>query len=149
MEKDKQGEKARWEDRRQFIARQIATHAPAVAKEELRLRKIAKLGGFRTQRFDIVPPTFEAALYLDLTRMLEHSDFALRCSGCELPIPYDKSARANRQRARARKGQPIYHPECFEEHGRLRKKIHWQRLSRAPGFREQQRQRSREYRKLI
>jgi hypothetical protein len=52
---------------------------------------------------------FESALYLDLMRMLERSDFALRCSRCGLPIPYDNSGRANSQRARARqKSKPDF-----------------------------------------
>src|ERR1017187_1182737 len=37
----------------------------------------------------------------------------------------------HRQRARAEKGQAIYHPECFEEHGRTRKLIDWRRRSRS------------------
>ncbi len=80
-----------------------------------------------SQRFDIVPGTFESALYLDLMRMLERGGVALRCSGCGLPIPYDHSGRANKQRARSKKGQPIYHSECFAEHARSRKKAYWQR----------------------
>jgi hypothetical protein len=145
---EKQGEKETWEARRVYVADQIARHASVVARDEARLKEVKRMGGLRTQRFDIVPPTFEAALYLDLMRMLENSDFAMRCSGCKLPIPYDKSARANKQRARAKKGQPIYHPECFAEYSKLRKKIYWRRRSHVPGFREQERQRSSAYRKI-
>lgn len=79
--------------------------------------------------------------------MLEYSDFALRCSGCGLPIAYDNSGRANRQRARAKKGLTIYHPGCFTEYSRMRKKIYWQQRSRSPEFREQERHRARKYRK--
>jgi hypothetical protein len=142
------GAKAKWEERRQSIADRKAKHAAAVADKEYLLAKIRGMGGLRSQRFDVVPTTFEAALYLDLMRMLERSDFALRCSGCGLPIPYDNSGRANRQRARAKKGQPIYHPECFAEYSRTRKKIYWQRHAKSPQFREKQRVRAREYRKL-
>jgi hypothetical protein len=142
------GAKTKWEDRRQGIADRLAKHAAEIANKEDVLIRIKKIGGLRSQRFDVVPTTFESALYLDLMRMLEHSDFALRCSGCGLPIPYDNSGRANKQRARAKKGQPIYHAECFAEYGRIRKKIYWRRRSRSPRFREQQRQRARDYRAL-
>ena len=145
---EKKGAKAKWEDRRQSVADRLAKHAVELADKEDLLARIRKIGGLRSQRFDLVPTTFESALYLDLMRMLERSDFALRCSGCGLPIPYDNSGRANRQRARAQKGQPIYHPECLADHSRKRKKIYWQRSSRSPEFREQQRQRARDYRKL-
>lgn len=145
---EKRGAKTKWESRRQLVAAQLSKHAGAIADKESLLERVTNMGGLRTQRFDIAPATFESALYLDLMRMLEHSDYALRCSGCGLPIPYDNSGRANRQRARAKKGQPIYHPECFVESGRTRKKIYWQRRSRTPEFRDQQRRRAREYRRL-
>jgi hypothetical protein len=145
---EKTGAKAKWEGRRQSVADRCAKHAAELADKEALLARIMKIGGLRSQRFDLVPTTFESALYLDLMRMLERSAFALRCSGCGLPIPYDNSGRANRQRARAKKGQPIYHPECFADYSRTRKKIDWQRRSRIPEFREQERQRARDYRKL-
>lgn len=145
---EKKGAKTKWKDRRQSVADRRAKHAAELADKEDLLARITKIGGLRTQRFDLVPTTFESALYLDLMRMLERSNFALRCSGCGLPIPYDNSGRANKQRARSKKGQPIYHPECFADYSRTRKKIYWQRRSRSPEFREQQRQRARDYRKL-
>ncbi len=58
-------------------------------------------------------------------RMLEVGGAALRCSHCGLPIAYDRSGRANKQRARSKMGQPIYHPECFAEGTRRRKKEYW------------------------
>ena len=145
---EKKGAKAKWRTGRQSVADRRAKHAAELADKEALLARIMKIGGLRSQRFDLVPTTFESALYLDLMRMLERSDFALRCSGCGLPIPYDNSGRANKQRARSKKGQPIYHPECFADYSRTRKKIYWQRRSRSPEFREQQRQRARDYRKL-
>jgi hypothetical protein len=78
--------------------------------------------------------------------MLESSDYALKCSSCGLPIPADDSGRSNRQRARAKNGQPIYHPECFAEQGRKRKVIDWRRRSRSKTFREKEKKRAREYR---
>jgi hypothetical protein len=145
---EKRGHKARWEAQRQAVAARVAEHELNVNQKEDRLIRIRKRGGLRTQRFDVVPATFESALYLDLMRMLEHSDFALRCCGCGLPIPYDNSGRANRQRARLKNGQPIYHAECFAKHSRACKKAYWQRRSQSPEFREQERQRARDYRKL-
>ena len=143
----KRGCNAEWEAQRQAVADRIAEHAVEIKEIEDRLIRIRKIGGLRTQRFDVVPATFESALYLDLMHMLEHSNFALRCSGCGLPIPYDNSGRATRQRARAKKMQPIYHPECFAEYGRTRKKIYWQRRSQSAEFRERERQRVGAYRK--
>jgi hypothetical protein len=96
-------------------------HKPFAGMEFLGDGIFADDSGLRSQRFDIVPETFEAALYLDLMRMLERGCVALRCSACGLPIPYDHSGRANKQRARSQKGQPIYHPDCFAEYARERK----------------------------
>ena len=144
---EERGYQAEWEGRRQMIADRVAEHAGDIKEKEDRVIRIRKMGGLRTQRFDIVPATFESALYLDLMHMLEHSDFALRCSGCGLPIPYDNSGRANRQRARAKEGLTIYHPECFTKYSRMRKRIYWQQRSLSPEFREQERHRAREYRK--
>jgi hypothetical protein len=145
---EKRGYKARWEAQRQAVVDRVAEHEVNIKEKEDRLIGIRKMGGLRIQRFDVVPATFESALYLDLMRMLEHSDFALRCCGCGLPIPYDNSGRANRQRARSKNGTPIYHSECFAEHSRARKKTYWQRRSRSPEFREQERQRAHAYREL-
>lgn len=142
------GKIAAYEERRPAVAERIASHAKAVAEQEERVGMIQQTGGLRSQRFDIVPDSFEAALYLDLMRMLEQGGAALRCSACGLPIPYDQSGRANRQRARSKKGEPIYHPECFANVGRKRKKAYWRQRSKSPQFREKQRARAREYRKL-
>lgn len=65
-----------------------------------------------------------------------------------LPIPYDHSGRANKQRARSKKGLPIYHSECFADFGRERKKTSWQRRAKSPQFRESEKKRARQYRKL-
>jgi len=143
------GKFALFEGRRKSVADRLAAHEKAIAERLDLLGRIQNKGGLRSQRFDVVPETFEAALYLDLMRMLEHGGVALRCSGCGLPIPYDHSGRANRQRARSKKGQPIYHPDCFAEYARTRKKAYWQRRARSPQFRAEQRQRAREYRKLV
>jgi hypothetical protein len=142
------GAKAKWECRRPEVAARRSEYAPLVAARRDLLVRLRNLDDLRSQRFDIVPTTFEAALYLDLMRMLESSDYALKCSSCGLPIPSDNSGRSNRQRARAQKGQPIYHPECFEEHGRTRKLIDWRRRSRSKAFRDKEKKRAREYRQL-
>jgi len=142
------GKLALFKERRKSVAGRLAAHEKAIAEKLDLLGRIQETGGLRSQRFDIVPETFEAALYLDLMRMLERGGVALRCSCCGLPIPYDHSGRANKQRARSKKGQPIYHPDCFAEYTRTRKKAYWQRRAKSPQFREQQRVRAREYRKL-
>jgi len=144
----KVGEKSRWESRRADVAARRSQYAPLVAAQRDLLVRLRNLDDLRSQRFDIVPTTFEAALYLDLMRMLESSDYALKCSFCGLPISTDNSGRSNRQRARARKGQPIYHDECLKEHGRTRKLINWRRCSGSKTFREKEKKRAREYRQL-
>jgi hypothetical protein len=118
-----------------------------IAEREALISRIEAAGELRSQRFDVVPQSFEAALYLDLMRMLELGGAALRCSRCHLPISYDYSGRANRQRARSKKGQPIYHAECFAEYAKERKKRYWQQRSRSPQFKENERTRVRAYRK--
>jgi hypothetical protein len=142
------GKLAVYEERRKSIAERIAMHSEAVAEKAALIGRIQNIGELRSQRFDVVPDSFEAALYLDLMGMLEHGGAALRCSRCGLPIPYDHSGRANRQRARAAKGQPIYHPECFAEYGRTRKKDYWRQRSKSPQFRADERARARKYRIL-
>jgi hypothetical protein len=137
-----------YEQRRKSIADSIVAHARYVAEREALIGRIQRAGGLRVQRFDVVPESFESALYLDLMRMLELGGAALRCSHCNLPIPDDHSSRANKQRARAKTGKPIYHAECFAEFTRLRKKAYWKRRAKSVPFRESERARAREYRKL-
>ncbi|HEX3745397.1 MAG TPA: DUF6166 domain-containing protein [Bryobacteraceae bacterium] len=142
------GASAKWESRRERVGAQVSSYSEMIADQASRLLRIRKGGGLRSQRFDVVPTSFESALYLDLMKMLEHGDGnVLKCAGCSLPVPYDDSGRANRQRARAKKGQPIYHPACFEMYGRTRKKISWQKRAGDPDFRERERLRAREYRR--
>jgi hypothetical protein len=136
-----------YEQRRPSVSESLSAHAKVVTEREQLIRIIQQAGGLCSQRFDIVPDSFEAALYLDLMQMLEKGGAALRCTHCRLPIPYDQTGRANRQRARSRNGEPIYHPECFVEVSRQRKRTYWQRRAKSPQFREQQRARGREYRK--
>ena len=142
------GKLALYEKRRDSVAERLSAHARVVAEREQLIAIMQQTGGLRSQRFDIVPESFEAALYLDLMQMLQRGGAALHCSHCGLPIPYDQTGRANRQRARSQKGEPIYHAECLADVGRIRKKAYWRRRSKSPQFREQQRVRAREYRKL-
>ena len=144
----KVGAFAKWVSRRAAVEERRNKYAPFVAERRDLLVRLRSLDDLRSQRFDVVPTSFEAALYIDLMRMLESSDYALRCSSCGLPISYDNSGRSNRQRARAQKGHPIYHPECFEEHGRTRKLIDWRRRSRSKSFKEREKKRANEYRQL-
>ena len=142
------GKAGLYEERRQSVSDRLTAHTKAIAEQVDLLARIEETGGLRSQRFDIVPETFESALYLDLMHMLERGGVALRCSGCGLPIPYDHSGRANKQRARSKKGEPIYHPDCFTEYSRKRKTAYWQRRAKSAQFREEQRVRARDYRKL-
>jgi hypothetical protein len=142
------GKLAAYENRRKCISERIAAHAAFVGEKEALIERIQDTGGLRSQRFDVVPESFESALYLDLMRMLEQGGAALRCSHCHLPISYDHSGRANKQRARSKKGQPIYHPECFADYTRWRKKAYWGRRAKSAQFREGERARARAYRKM-
>jgi len=100
------GSSSEYEARRESVAERVAAHAKAIAQRVDLISTIQETGGLRSQRFDVVLETFEAALYLDLMRMLERGGVALQCSGCGLPIPYDHSGRANKQRAGRRRVNP-------------------------------------------
>jgi hypothetical protein len=142
------GKVAAYEQRRNSVAGSIAAHAAVISEREQLIGRIQQTGGLRSQRFDVVPDSFESALYLDLMHLLELGGAALKCAHCNLPIPYDQSSRANKQRARSKKGHPIYHPECFAEATRLRKKKYWAQRAKSAQFRESERVRARAYRKL-
>lgn len=132
-----------WKDRRPAVI-QARRNVSKKVKETLeRLRHVKHSGGLLAQRFDMVPSTFEAALCLDLARMLESSDYAMQCARCKLPISRDGSSRSNHQRARARRGQPVYHEDCRQEQARTRKKLYWRRKASSPEFRERERRRAR------
>lgn len=114
--------------------------------------RVSTAGGLVTQRFDLVPADFEAGLYVDLMRMLQRGGGVMRCSRCELPIGFDGSSRATRQRAtrqraRYREGRPIYHETCNREHRLDVKRRDWKRCSEAPEFREARRERARRSRR--
>lgn len=140
---EEQGLLGRWKERRTSVAEARRSVAKTIRDAEQRLHHIRRTGGLLAQRFDMVPSTFEAALCLDIVRMLETSDYAMQCSHCKMPISHDGSARANHQRARARRGQPVYHEECRQEQSRLRKKLHWRRKATSGEFRESERRRAR------
>lgn len=134
-------------DRKHIVAERLENFAGTIRKREELLKQLELTGGLRAQRFDIVPVDFECALYVDLMNMLENSGFAMRCSRCGLPIAADQSDRANRQRARWDKGEPVYHPDCFSQHARERKAKYWQKQAQSTVFKERQRIRGRKYRK--
>lgn len=137
-----------WKERRSGLA-QSRRSVSQNDKEALdRLQHIRHAGGLLAQRFDMVPSTFEAALCLDLMRMLESSDYAMQCVRCKLPISHDGFSRANQQRARAKRGLPVYHEECRGEQARLRKKLYWRRKANSKEFRESERRRARLNRSL-
>lgn len=114
-----------------------------VDEHKSRLNEIQQLGGLVAQRFDIVAPDFESALYVDLMHMFERAGWVLRCSRCGQPVPCDRSPRGNRQRARWLKGQPIYHESCFKEHRSSAKRLYWAEQSAKPEFRLAERARGR------
>jgi hypothetical protein len=122
-------------------------HGNDLAEHKERLRQIHDMGGLRMQRFDIVPPDFECALYVDLMHMFGQAGWVLHCSRCGQPVACERSPRGNRQRARWVAGRPIYHEWCFSEHRRDRKRIYWAERSKEPSFRNSERKRARERRK--
>ncbi len=132
-----------WMERRADVVKARRGAAKKIKETLDRLRHISRSGGLLAQRFDMVPSTFEAALCLDLVRMLESSDYAMRCARCKLPISRDGSKRANHQRARMRRGQPVYHEECREEQARTRKKLYWRQKASSKEFREKEKRRAR------
>jgi hypothetical protein len=138
-----------WKERRPAVAKARRGVSKKVTEALQRLRQVERTGGLVTQRFDMVPSTFEAALCLDLMRMFESSDYAMQCARCKLPISHDGSSRANHQRARAKRGQPVYHEECRQEQARLRKKLYWRRKASSKEFRESEKQRARLNRSFV
>jgi hypothetical protein len=118
-----------------------------IADHRKRLKEIEEIGGLRMQRFDIVPPDFESALYVDLMHMFERAGWVLHCNRCGQPLACERSPRGNRQRARWLAGKPIYHEWCFSEHRRDKKRIYWAERSKAPSFRASERDRGRKRRK--
>ena len=122
----------------------------AIRKREARLLRMREVApqGLRRQRFDLVPPDFECALYLDLKAMLESSFVLLRCAHCGLPIPCGASERSQRQLALSRRGVPVYHPECHEQHRREVKRQYYRRRAQDEAYREARRLRAREARRL-
>jgi hypothetical protein len=134
---------ADWKTRRQSVAQAKRDVSKKIKETLVRLRHVKNAGGLLAQRFELVPSTFEAALCLDLARMLESSDYAMQCARCKLPISHDGSARSNHQRARAKRGQPVYHEECRQEQARTRKKLYWRRKAASSEFRESEKQRAR------
>lgn len=122
-------------------------HAEELAEHKERLKQIRQLGGLRMQRFDIVPPGFESALYVDLMYMFERAGWVLHCSRCGQPVACERSPRGNRQRARWVAGQPVYHERCFTEHRRDQKRIYWAERSKQPSFRAAERKRAQKRRK--
>lgn len=76
------------------------------------MEHVKRTVGLVSQRFDLVPSTLESALCLNVMLMLESSHYAMPCARCKLAISHNDSSRANHQRARAKRGQPVYHEEC-------------------------------------
>jgi hypothetical protein len=71
-----------YQERLESVAAKLAEHEGEVEERKELLTRIQETGGLLSQRFDIVPTTFESALYLDLMHMLERGGTALRCSYC-------------------------------------------------------------------
>ena len=132
-----------WKERRSSVTQARRTVSEKVKEALDRLQRIKRVGGLLAQRFDMVPSTFEAALCLDLMQMLESSDYAMQCARCKMPVAHDGTSRANHQRARAKRGQPVYHEECRQEQARLRKKLYWRRKASSKEFRESEKLRAR------
>jgi hypothetical protein len=124
-----------------------AEFGSGVEAHKTRVKEIQRIGGLLAQRFDIVPPDFESALYVDLMHMFERAGSVLRCARCRQPVPCDQSPRGNRQRARWSAGKSIYHEKCFVEHRREHKRSYWHRLSNNPAFQATERDRGRKRRK--
>jgi hypothetical protein len=125
-----------------------STHGPEIAAYKERWKQTQEMGGLRMQRFDIVAPDFESALYVDLMRVFERGGWVLHCTRCGLPVACEKSPRGNRQRARWIAGRPIYHKWCFREQRLDHKRKYWVKRTGEPGFRASERERARKRRML-
>lgn len=118
-----------------------------IGEFKAQMERIRKKGGLVAQRFDLVPPDFECALYLDLMRNLERAGWVLRCSHCMHPLSCPRTSTGNRQRARWLAGKPVYHEECFVKHRLEHKRSYWRERVKSPTFRKNERDRARNRRK--
>lgn len=91
------------------------------------------------QRFDVVPPDFECALYVDLMELIQAEGAVMHCAQCRLPISSDGSSRAKRQHPRWAKGQPVYHSWCFVQVQRSRRADRYRRWAQKPEAQERRR----------
>ena len=69
------------------------------------------------------------------------------CAWCKLPISCDGSSRANRQKARWRKGEPVYHEVCSGKSRKAKVSEAWRRWAARPEVKAKRRERAREDRK--
>ena len=132
---------------RQMLSERKRRYGPALDKTRERLEKVRSHRALRSQRFDAVPADFECALYVDLMEALRSGQRILRCNHCQLPLPYTRSGRSNRQRARWQSGLPVYHEPCWQEARRETKREQWRRRASDPQFREARKLRARELRR--
>jgi hypothetical protein len=135
------------EQRHRKVQRSLKKFAPEIKKLKDTLANIRRSGPLRSQKFQIVAPDFESALYVDLVEMLSKNGFVLYCNGCGMPISCDESPRSNRQRGRHSSGRPVYHPDCAEEKALERKRKDFHKRSQNPEFREARKLEARSRRK--
>jgi hypothetical protein len=129
------------------LAERRSKFQPGLAKQTARLDRIRSHSPLFAQRFDLVPPDFECALYLDLMDSLRLGKRFFTCSHCNRLIPDLGDAHSNRQRARWKQGRPVYHEECARAVGKERKRSYFAKRSADPTFREDRRHEARRRRR--
>lgn len=94
-----------------------------------------------SQRFDVVPKDFEASLYVDFAEFLRSGGSIQPCGYCGQTMPVNAH-----QQARARKGKPVYHPECHMKHRIKTKSQAYRSAAQDPLFLDREKERLRQYR---
>lgn len=120
-----------------WIVQKTKRTEPEIARAALALRKahadhhealIARLvkvstQDLRSQRFDVVPTDFESSLYVDFCNMAQRRVRVMICHECEEPMSVADSTRGRHQLSRWEKGQPVYHPGCFDKSREDKKRV--------------------------
>ena len=83
------------------------------------------------QRFDLVPPDLECAIYVDLFNYIQNGGRILFCDVCGQAIPDGLSGSGHR-RSRTTRGLAVYHPDCFQVRRAKRKRDGAREYARRP-----------------
>ena len=100
-----------------------------------------QVGDYEWEEVFLIPKDFEAAIYADLAEFFRSDGDIATCTLCGFFIEP-----SGQQRARFKKGQPIYHPKCHKEKKKQYLRDYRQGMINSdPEFRDKERQRIKEY----